>query len=160
MFDDDGRLVAYTVRYRDKVNELNARSVIILFSHHQAVVNPWKQVFFLLLLIDWLNRYFNAILPLKDVFRTTYGWIRELMLGNSLVEIRTIYDKILTMWGTHLSHRIRQICEIIINCWEYEICTIQGHPTDAKFSVQHQNSVEKKKFKILLKKWVISIIII
>ena len=30
MFDDDGRWVAYTVCYRDKVNELNARSVIII----------------------------------------------------------------------------------------------------------------------------------
>ena len=28
MFDDDGRLVAYTVRYRDKVNELNAWHVL------------------------------------------------------------------------------------------------------------------------------------
>ena len=29
MFDDDGRLVAYTVRYRDKVIELKTRSVTI-----------------------------------------------------------------------------------------------------------------------------------
>ena len=33
MFDDDGRLVAYTVRYRDKVNELKVRSVTIYTLH-------------------------------------------------------------------------------------------------------------------------------
>ena len=33
MFDDDGRLVAYTVRYSDKVNELKARSVTIYTLH-------------------------------------------------------------------------------------------------------------------------------
>ena len=33
MFDDDGRLVAYTGRYRDKVIELKARLVTICTLH-------------------------------------------------------------------------------------------------------------------------------
>ena len=33
MFDDDGRLVAYTVRYGDKVNKLKARSVTLCTLH-------------------------------------------------------------------------------------------------------------------------------
>ena len=33
MFDDDGRLVAYTGRYRDKVIELKTRSVTICTLH-------------------------------------------------------------------------------------------------------------------------------